>query len=78
MSEWIDFVKKYAKDKNVSYSVALKKASAEYKKKKGTSGADNISRLSSKKMTKDFTTKKGDKLKSGKNKGKKAFGMDKY
>ena len=73
MTEWTDFVKKYAKTHNVSYSQALKKASVEYKKKKGTKGADNISRLSSNKMTKDFTTKKGDKLKTGKRKGMKAY-----
>ncbi len=77
MSEWTDFVKKYAKTHNLSYKDALKKAGVEYRKKKGTKGADNISRLRSNKMTKDFTTKKGTKLKTGKDKGKQAYAMDK-
>ena len=77
MSEWTDFVKKYARTHNVSYKDALKKASAEYKKKKGTKGADNISRDKKDTMTKDFTTKKGNKLKTGKRKGKAAYAMDK-
>ena len=33
MSEWIDFVKKVQKDKNISYKEALKVASKSYKKK---------------------------------------------
>ncbi len=77
MSEWTDFVKKYAKTNNVSYKEALTKAGVEYRKKKGTKGSDNISRLRSNSMTKDFTTKKGDKMKSGARKGKQAYAMDK-
>lgn len=82
MSEWIDFVKKYAKANNMTYGEALKKAAPEYRKKKGTKGAVNISRVKQEKKrgemdTKDFTTKKGDKLKTGKRKGKAAFSMDK-
>lgn len=82
MSEWIDFVKKYAKANKLTYSEALKKAGPEYRKKKGTKGAVNISRVKAEKKrgemdTKDFTTKKGDKLKTGKRKGKQAFAMDK-
>ena len=34
---WIDFVKKVAKDKGIKYNEALKVASAEYHKEKGTS-----------------------------------------
>lgn len=77
MSEWTDFVKKYARTHNLSYKDALKKAGVEYRKKKGTKGADNISRLRSNRMTKDFTTKKGDKIKTGARKGKQAYAMDK-
>jgi hypothetical protein len=55
----------------------LKKAAPEYKKKKGTKGADNISRDKKDRMTKDFTTKKGDKIKTGKRKGQQAYKMDK-
>jgi hypothetical protein len=77
MSEWTDFVKKYARTNNLSYKEALKKAGPEYRKKKGTKGADNISRDRKDRMTKDFTTKKGDKLKTGKRKGKAAYAMDK-
>jgi hypothetical protein len=82
MSEWIDFVKKYAKDKGISYTEALKKAGPEYRKKKGTKGAVNVSRVKKEKKkgegdTMDFTTKKGDKIKTGKRKGQKAFAKDK-
>ena len=77
MSEWTDFVKKYARTHNLSYKDALKKAAPEYRKKKGTKGADNISRDKKDRMTKDFTTKKGDQVKTGKRKGKQAYAMDK-
>lgn len=82
MTEWTDFVKKYAKANNITYGEALKKAAPEYRKKKGTKGAVNVSRVKSEKKrgqgdTQDFTTKKGDKLKTGKGKGKAAFAMDK-
>lgn len=83
MSEWTDFVKKYAKQHNLSYKDALKKAAPEYKKKKGTKGAVNISRVKKEKKegregdTKDFSTKKGDKIKTGKRKGQQAYKMDK-
>ena len=77
MSESVDFVRKYAKTHNLSYKEALKKAAPEYRKKKGTKGADNISRDRKDRTTKDFTTKKGDKIKTGKRKGKQAYAMDK-
>lgn len=82
MSEWTDFVKKYAKANNMTYGEALSKAAPEYRKKKGTKGAVNVSRVKKEKKrgemdTKDFSTKKGDKIKTGKNKGKAAFSMDK-
>jgi len=83
MSEWVDFVKKYAKQHNISYKDALKKAGAEYNKKKGTKGATNISRVKKEKKegregdTMDYTTKKNDLIKTGKRKGKKAYTMDK-
>ncbi len=82
MTEWTDFVKKYAKANNIPYGQALKKAAPEYRKKKGTKGAVNVSRVKAEKKrgemdTKDFTTKKGDKLKTGKDKGKQAFKKEK-
>ncbi len=82
MSEWTDFVKKYAKANNMTYGQALSKAAPEYRKKKGTKGAVNVSRVKKEKKrgemdTKDFSTKKGDKIKTGKNKGKAAYSMDK-
>ena len=82
MTEWTDFVQKYAKANNITYGQALKRAAPEYRKKKGTKGAVNVSRVKEEKKkgemdTKDFTTKKGDKLKTGKRKGKAAFSMDK-
>jgi hypothetical protein len=77
MTEWTDFVKKYAKTHGIAYGKALVPASKEYKKSKGTKGADNISRLRSNEMTKDYTTKKGTKLKTGTNKGKQAYAKNK-
>jgi hypothetical protein len=82
MSEWTDFVKKYAKANKITYGEALKKAAPEYRKKKGTKGAVNVSRVKEEKKrgemdTKDFTTKRGDLLKTGKRKGQAAFAKDK-
>mgnify|MGYP003649943823 FL=1 len=37
MSDWINYVKKIAKDKGLKYNEALKVASKEYHKEKGTS-----------------------------------------
>ena len=79
----MDFVKKVRRDNpKLSYKEALKKASSMYNKRKGTKGATNISRVKAEKKrgegdTMDFTTKKGDKLKTGKRKGQAAFAMDK-
>ena len=80
MSEWTDFVKKYAKANNITYGQAL--MFINQCQKKGTKGAVNVSRVKAEKKrgemdTKDFTTKKGDKLKTGKRKGKAAFSGDK-
>ena len=79
-NEWLDFVAKWRKAHPAvkSYAEALKKAAMEYKKKKGTKGAVNVSRVKAEKKrgeadTKDFSTKKGDKVKTGKRKGDKAF-----
>jgi len=84
MSEWLDFLKKFRKSHpELKGAEVMKKASAEYKKKKGTKGAVNVSRVKKEKKegregdTKDFTTKKGDKIKTGKRKGKAAYSMDK-
>jgi hypothetical protein len=79
MSEWIEFVAKYRKaNPKISFKEALQKASVEYRKKKGTKGAVAVSRVKKGKADDmDFTTKKGDKLKTGKGKGKMAFADDK-
>ncbi len=84
MSEWLDFLKKFRKSHpELKGAEVMKKASAEYKKKKGTKGAVNVSRVKKEKKegregdTKDFTTKKGDKIKTGKRKGQQAYKMDK-
>ena len=81
---WLDFVAKWRKahPEVKSYAEALKKAGMEYKKKKGTKGAVNVSRVKAEKKrgeadTKDFSTKKGNLIKTGKNKGKEAFAKDK-
>ena len=49
-SSWIEHVKKYAKDNNLKYNEALKKAGATFKK-----GSPSKTM----KGEKDFTTKKG-------------------
>lgn len=79
MSEWTDFVAKYRKaHPKLSFKEALQKASTEYKKKKGTKGAVAVSRVKKGKADDmDFTTKKGDKLKTGKRKGQQAYADDK-
>tara|TARA_R100000149_G_scaffold60487_1_gene29702 strand:+ start:200 stop:460 length:261 start_codon:yes stop_codon:yes gene_type:complete len=83
-NEWMDFLAKWRKSHpNVKGAAVMKQAAAEYKKKKGTKGAVNISRVKKEKKegregdTEDFTTKKGDKIKRGKRKGKMAYAMDK-
>jgi len=80
----MDFLAKFRKSHpELKGAEVMKKASAEYKKKKGTKGAVNVSRVKKEDKegrsgdTKDFTTKKGDKLKTGKRKGKQAYSMDK-
>ena len=55
MSEWINFVKEYAKKNNIKYNEALKKAGPEYRKKAGTKGAPSKTMPGEK----DFTTKRG-------------------
>jgi len=84
MSEWMDFLAKWRKaHPDVKGAEVMKRAGAEYRKKKGTKGAVNISRVKKEKKegrtgdTKDFTTKKGDKIKTGKRKGDAAYSMDK-
>lgn len=77
-NEWLDFLAKFRKSSNLKGKEVLKKASIEYKKKKGTKGAVNISRVASEKKkgradTKDFTTKKGTMLKTGVKKGAPAY-----
>ena len=84
MSEWLDFLAKWRKaHPKVKGKEVMKQAAAEYQKKKGTKGAVNVSRVKKEKKegregdTKDFTTKKGDKIKTGAKKGQKAFAKDK-
>jgi hypothetical protein len=59
MSKWIEFVKKYAKENNMKYNEALKKAGPAYRKemgiKKDTKGAPSKTMPGKE----DFTTKKG-------------------
>lgn len=77
-SEWLDFLAKFRKTSKLQGKEVMKAAAVEYRKKKGTSGAVNISRVKKEKKegradTKDFTTKKGDKKKTGPNKGSSAY-----
>lgn len=55
-NSWIDFVKKFAKDNNMSYSEALKKAGPAFKKSRGSTA----------KTTAKATTKKGNVRKTAK------------
>ena len=59
MSKWIEFVKKFAKENDLKYNEALKKAGPAYRKemgiKKGTKGAPSKTMPGKE----DFTTKKG-------------------
>ncbi len=84
MSEWLQFLAKWRKSHpDVKGKEVMKRAAAEYKKKKGTKGAVNVSRVKKEKKegregdTEDFSTKKGTRLKTGKRKGKAAYAMDK-
>jgi hypothetical protein len=83
MSEWQDFLAKWRKSHpSVKGKEAMRKAGEEYRKKKGTKGAVNISRVKSNAKkgegdTMDFTTKKGDLIKTGARKGQKAFSRQK-
>jgi len=84
MSEWLDFLAKFRKSHpELKGKEVMKKAGEEYRKKKGTKGAVNISRVKKEKRegrtgdTKDFSTKKGNLIKTGKRKGEKAYAMDK-
>ncbi len=82
-SEWMDFLAKFRKSHpELKGKEVMRKAAVEYRKKKGTKGAVNVSRVKTERKegrgdTKDFTTKKGDKLKTGTRKGKKAFEKEK-
>lgn len=84
MSEWMDFLAKFRKSHpELKGKEVMKKAAVEYKKKKGDKGAVNVSRVKKEKKegrvgdTKDFTTKKGDKIKTGKRKGQMAYSKEK-
>jgi hypothetical protein len=84
MSEWLDYLQKWRKSHpDVKGKEVMKRAAAEYKKKKGTKGATNISRVKKEKKegregdTMDYTTKRGTLIKTGKRKGQKAYAMDK-
>lgn len=63
MNPWILHVKKYAKDHNITYPEALKKAASSYKKKRGgcVNGAGSKSpkkKSSKKKMVKGMGMKR--------------------
>ena len=77
-SEWMDFLAKFRKNSDLKGAAVMKAAGVEYRKQKGKKGAVNVSRVKEEKKegrgdTKDFSTKKGDKVKTGKNKGKEAY-----
>ena len=83
-SEWLDFLAKFRKaNPKLKGKEVMKKAAVEYNKKKGRKGAVNVSRVKKEKKegregdTMDFTTKKGDKIKTGKRKGDMAFSKQK-
>ena len=81
-SEWLDFLAKFRKTTKLKGKDVMKAAAVEYRKKKGTKGAVNVSRVAKEKKagradTKDFSTKKGDMKKTGKGKGKAAYSGDK-
>ena len=59
MTEWTDFLAKFRKSHpNMKATEVMKKASVEYKKKKGTKGAVNISRVKKEKKEGDMVAKK--------------------
>ena len=78
-TEWINFLSKFRKaNPDIKGKEVMLKAGIEYRKKKGTKGAVDISKVKKGKADeKDFSTKKGTKLKTGKDKGEKAFAKDK-
>jgi hypothetical protein len=51
MSEWISFVKKVAKEKGLKYNEALKVASKEYHKEKGTTPKPKKEKSTGSKLT---------------------------
>ena len=69
MSDWINFVKKLAKEKNMKYNEALKIASPLYHKEKGTSPAPKKAKSMGggkrKHKTKDVVNAVHMKLRSG-------------
>jgi len=78
MSEWTDFVKKYAKQKGLKYGEALKPAAKEWAKGKGKKGAVKVSATKSAKKggdVQDYSSKKGDVRVEGGHrvKGRRAF-----
>jgi|TARA_A100000171_G_scaffold5954_1_gene4681 hypothetical protein len=58
-SDWIKFVKEYAKKNNMKYNEALKKAGPEYRKMKGIKAGTKGAPSKTKPGEEDFTTKKG-------------------
>lgn len=77
-SEWLDFLAKFRKSTKLKGKEVMKAAAVEYRKKKGTKNAVNVSRVKKGKAdTKDFSTKKGDMKKTGKGKGKEAYADEK-
>tara|TARA_R110001606_G_scaffold96883_4_gene214304 strand:- start:244 stop:486 length:243 start_codon:yes stop_codon:yes gene_type:complete len=78
-TEWMDYLAKWRKDHpDVKGKMVMQRAGEEYRKAKGTKGSVSVSRAQKGKAdVKDFSTKKGTLLKTGKDKGKKAFSKDK-
>ena len=76
---WIQFVKKYAKENNITYGKALKQAGPEYRKLHGSTGHSSSTKKhsSAKKLSstkkhrgKKYVCKKIGKKSKGKGKGK--------
>ena len=76
-TEWMDFLAKYRKNNpNLKGAEVMKQAGIEYRKKKGTKGAVEVSKVKKgKKDLQDFSSKKGDVMVEGgtRIKGRKAF-----
>ena len=58
VNQWVEFVRKYAKDNNISYGCAVSEASPSYKKYKNNTNIKNMDK-STKKYKKTLRTESG-------------------